>query len=164
MRSRSDSGFTIIEVLATLGLLGILFLVALPQLTVPGTFDVAVLADQLASDLRLARQLAVSGWDPAVGRVNYILEFSPLTPPYTSYTVRNAVTLTDEPDFPKALPASVAVTGRQRFIFTPTGCVDDDGIGQTCAGTDGEVDLASGTDTARVRVFWYRGRVRVDQP
>jgi len=164
VRVSSDTGFTIIEVLATLGLLGLLFLVALPQLTVPGTLDVAVLADQIASDLRLARQLAVSGWDPAVGRVNYILEFSPAAPPYTGYTVRNAVTSADEPDFPKEIPSNVAITGRQRFIFTPSGCVDDDGVGQTCGGTDGEVDLASGTDTARVRVFWYRGRIRVDQP
>lgn len=154
---RYSRGFSVVEVLATLGLIGILLLVAMPQLSVPDELEDLTLADQIATDLRLARQLAIAA------RTNYVLEFSPAAPPYTSYTVRAASAATPEPDFPKAIPGGVVVAGRQLFIFVPTGCVDDDGAG-ACAGSDGTVTLGAGVNSILVRVFWYRGRVRVDLP
>jgi len=154
---RDPRGFTVVEVLATLGLLGILLLVAMPQLTAPDELEDLTLADQIATDLRLARQLAIAA------RVPYLLEFNPAAPPYTSYTVRAAASVTAEPDFPKDIPAGVTVGGRRQFIFLPSGCVDDDGAG-ACAGSDGQVSVGAGAYNVLVRVFWYRGRVRVELP
>ncbi len=158
MRARNACGFTLVEVLAVLGLLGILLLVAVPQLTVPGSLSASVVANQIAADLRLARQVAIAK------RVNYSLEFLPAAGLYTSYTVRNQSTLAVEPDFPKEIPAGVTVSGRQRFIFVPDGCVDDDGVPPTCVGSDGSVTVAASGDTFTVQVFWYAGRVKVVQP
>jgi prepilin-type N-terminal cleavage/methylation domain-containing protein len=153
MRVREPSGFTIVEVLAVLGLLAILVLAALPQLTVPGTLSASATARQIAVDLRLARQLAIAK------RVDHTLEFSPLTAPYTSYTVRNESTLVEEPDFPKALPAGVTASGRRRFTFASGGWGPYDGSGGL--GSDGSATVAAGGDTATVQVFWYNGRVKV---
>jgi prepilin-type N-terminal cleavage/methylation domain-containing protein len=157
MWTRDPSGFTLVEVLAVLGLLAILLVVTVPQLTVPGALSASVAAHQIAVDLRLARQLAIAK------RVNYSLEFLPAAGPYTSYTVRNESTLAVEPDFPKEIPVGVTVSGRQRFIFVPDGCVDNDLL-SPCSGTDGSVTVAAGTDTATVQVFWYTGRIKVVQP
>lgn len=167
MRAGDTSGFTWVEVLAVLGLLSILLLVAVPQLTVPGTLSASATARQIAVDLRLARQLATSN-RVCAGAVNcpganYSLEFLPAAGPYTSYTVRNESTLVEDPDFPKAIPSGLTVSGRQKFIFVPGGCVDDDGVG-SCLSTNGSVTVAAGADTATVQVFWYTGRVKVVQP
>lgn len=155
-------GFSLLEVLAVLGLLAILLLVTVPQLTAPDTLTASALARQIAVDLRLTRQLAVGK------RCNYTLEFAPATAPYASYTVQKDPACPVDPDFPadfpKEIPTGVTVTGRQRFIFRPDGCVDDDGAGPQCAGTDGSVNVAAGPDTARVDVFWYNGRVEVVGP
>jgi hypothetical protein len=154
-------------VLAVLGLLGILLLGTVPQLTVPGTLSASVMARQVAVDLRLARQLATSkrvcGGGVNCPAVNFSLEFLPAAGPFTSYTVRNESTLAEDPDFPKQIPSGMTVSGRQKFIFVPGGCVDDDGVG-SCVGTNGSVTVAAGTDTATVQVFWYRGRIKVVQP
>ena len=168
MWTRDPSGFTLVEVLAVLGLLGILLLITVPQLTVPGTLSASVVANQIAADLRLARQLAIAK-RVCVGGVNcpgdnYALEFLPPAGPYTSYTLRNQSTLAVEPDFPKEIPAGVTVSGRQRFIFVPDGCVDDDGVPPSCVGTDGAITAAASGDTFTVQVFWYNGRVKVVQP
>lgn len=168
MRLGEPSGFTWIEVLAVLGLLGILLLITVPQLMVPGTLSASVVANQIAADLRLARQLTIAK-RVCVGGVNcpadnYTLEFLPAAGPYTSYTVRNQSTLAVEPDFPKEIPAGLIVSGRQRFIFVADGCVDDDGVPPSCVGTDGSVTVAADGDTVTVQVFWYTGRVKVVQP
>jgi prepilin-type N-terminal cleavage/methylation domain-containing protein len=152
---RNASGFTFVELLVVLGLLSILLLVSVPTLSVPATLDASALARTLAVDMRLARQLAIAR------RTNFALALAPATPPFTTYTVRNASTLVDEPDFPKQIPPGIAVGGRSGFIFFPAGCVDDSGGGTNCIGTDGTVTIAVGGTTYQVQVFWYNGRVKV---
>lgn len=156
--ARGDSGLTFVEVLGVLGVVGILLVVAMPQLQMPEGLSATSQADQIAVDLRWSRQLAIAK------RVNYALEFSPAAAPYTSYLIRNESTAQVEPDFPKDIPSDVTVSGRRTFIFWPSGCVDDDGAGTTCAGTDDSVTVTSGAKTATVQVFWYTGRVKVVDP
>ncbi len=153
MRPRNSSGFTLVEVLAVLGLLGLLMLATVPNLTVPGTLSASALARQIAVDLRLTRQLSIAK------PVDHTLAFPPPTAPYTSYTVRNESTLAEDPDFPKAIPAGLTVSGRRRFTFASGGWGPYDGSGGV--GADGSVSVAAGGDTATVQVFWYNGRVKV---
>ena len=159
MRADDPSGFTFVEVLAALGLLGLLLLVAMPRLVLPDTLNASVLARQVAVDLRLARQLSIGK------RVMYTLEFNPATAPYTSYTLRNESTLAVEADFPKEIPGGITVSGRRSFSFAAGGgAIDDDGTGAGTTGTDGSATVAAGAETFTVQVFWYTGRIKVVQP
>lgn len=152
MRVREPSGFTFVEALVVLGLLGVLLLVAVPNLSVPETIQAYAPARELATDLRLARRLAVTQ------HTNYTLEFSPAVGPYASYTIYNASSLAVEPDFPKAIPSGVAVTGTRTITFVPNGCACP-----TSPTSDAVVDVAVGGVIYRATVTWYTGRVGVDR-
>lgn len=152
--ARDASGYGFIELMAALGLLSILILVAMPRLEMPETLNASTFARQVAVDLRLTQQLAFSR------RVNYTLEFSPAAAPYTSYTVRNESTLAIAPDFPKEVPGGLTVSGRRIFTFTSGGWGPYDGA----VGSDGSVTVTAGANTATVQVFWYNGRVAVSGP
>jgi type II secretory pathway pseudopilin PulG len=152
MMRRRPAGLTIVELLVVMGLLGLLLLVAVPNLNVPDTIQAYAPARELATDLRLARRLSVTQ------HVNYTLEFSPALPPYATYAVYNASSLEVEPGFPKQLPPGATVTGTRTITFIPTGCA--------CPSTptsDAVVDVAVGGATYRTTVTWYTGRVRVER-
>ncbi|MGH2405218.1 MAG: pilus assembly FimT family protein [bacterium] len=147
------------ELLAALGVLAVLILVAMPRLVLPDTLSASAQAREIAVDLRLAQQLSIGK------RVMYTLEFNPAAAPYTSYTLRDESTLAVEPDFPKDIPSKVTVIGRRSFAFAAGGCVDDDANSANgCAGTDGSVTVSSGTASATINVYWYTGRVKVVGP
>ncbi|MGQ0550851.1 MAG: pilus assembly FimT family protein [Armatimonadota bacterium] len=153
------SGHTFAELLAVLGVLAVLILVAMPRLEMPDTLSASALARQIAVDLRLAQQLSIGERDM------YTLEFNPAAVPYTSYTLRNESTLAVEPDFPKDIPSQITVSGRRSFAFAAGGCVDDDANSANgCAGTDGSVTVSSGAVSATINVYWYTGRVKVVGP
>lgn len=140
-------GFSFVEVLVVTGLLAILLIVALPRLVVPEALQARVPAREIAADLRMAQRLAIAR------RADFLLEFAPLAPPYTQYTVRPAAG-GPEPDFPKDLEAGVVVSGPQQFTFRPDG--------SPSAG--GTVTLIAGTATATVQVTAVTGRVTVVGP
>ena len=151
------SGYAFPELLAAFGVLAILILVAMPGLVLPETLNASAFARQLAVDLRLTQQLAISR------RVYYTLEFSPLAAPYSTYTVRNETTLVEEPDFPKQVPGGLSVSGARRFSFYPSGGWGPyDGVGGV--GANGSVTIAAGPTSATVTVYWYNGRVQVSGP
>src|SRR5260370_39638436 len=103
------------ELLVVTALLGVLLLTAFPQLIVPGQIPAGLAARGVAADLGLARRLAIAG------RANYVVTFSPVAGPYTSYTV-SLQGGTPGPDFPKTIQKGVTVTGTPQVItFTPTG-------------------------------------------
>lgn len=147
------SGYALAELLAVLGVVAILTLVAMPGLVLPETLNASAFARQVAVDLRLTQQLAF------VRRVNYTLEFSPAAAPYTSFTVRNDSTLVEEPDFPKQVPGGLTVSGRRIFTFASGWGPYDGAVGST-----GAIAIAAGSSTATVTVYWYNGRVAVTEP
>lgn len=150
-------GYAFPELLAAFGILAILILVAMPRLVLPETLNASTFARQIAVDLRLTQQLAISS------RVYYTLEFSPLAAPYTTYTVRNESTLVEEPDFPKQVPGGLSVSGARRFSFYPSGGWGPyDGVGG--AGANSSVTISAGGTSATVTVYWYNGRVAVTGP
>lgn len=150
------SGFTYIEVLAVLAFVAILGLTMLPQLVLPDTLQAEQTARQLAADLRLTQELAIAQ------RAYYVLQFSPATAPYRSYTVYSNATGTAEPDFPRTISSGITVSGRQAYCFTMGGAITDSCAGGT--GTNGSNTVAAGTATATVWVYWYNGRVQVVGP
>lgn len=144
-----ERGLSILEVLAAALLLGVLLMVAVPRLLTPADLDVGVTARRVASDLRLAHRLAISG------RAPYSVSFDPAGGPYTSYRLaRQGGGI--EPDYPKAIPAGVNVAGVDQVIFSPSGAA-------TPPGTITFIFTASGT-TARVEIVAATGRVQVISP
>ncbi len=129
-------------------LLGILLVAALPQLFVPDELDVEVAARQVASDLGLARRLAIAR------RGTFLVTFAPLGGPYTSYTVAPDGGAAPEPGFPKAIPPQVAVTGTGVVTFLSSGAA-------TAAAL---LNFQTGGATAQVDVVRTTGRARVSGP
>jgi prepilin-type N-terminal cleavage/methylation domain-containing protein len=173
MSGSQPSGFSYIEVLVVLGLLAILALTALPQLAVavPDSLQVAQVARQIATDLRRAQELSIAmrnvccrGAPCSTADSFYSLQFSPATPPYTSYTLYKGCDSTQvEPDFPKTIPSGITVSGRQTFCFRTGGYMVDVCLTGT-TGTDGSVTVSTGAASATVWVYWYNGRVKVVGP
>jgi type II secretory pathway pseudopilin PulG len=147
---RASGGVTVLEAVATLALLAFLLAVALPNLLPSPELEARVTAREVAADASLARQLAVSRG------TTYLLEFRPPGGPYRSYTVR-ADGGTEEPGFPKDLPANVQVTGPEVIPFLPSGAAALDS-------PQVEVTFTGGAAVATLRVLQATGYVRVDPP
>lgn len=145
--AQGTRGFSLTETLIVVGLLAILVIVAAPRLGVPEPIQVGIPARQLAADLRHAQRLAIAR------REDYLLEFSPVTPPFQSYVVRAASGLV-EPDYPKPVAGEITVTGQPSFRFRP------DGSSQA----GGTVTLTAGGATSSVQVISSTGRVLVSGP
>lgn len=140
-------GFSFLELLAVLGLLAVLLVVAVPRLFVPAEVGVETTARQVAADLALARRLAIAR------RMPYVVTFAPSGGPYTAYTV-GPQGGEPEPDFPKSLPTAIAVTGSDQVTFQPSGA----------ASAAVRLTFAAGGATAQVEVTAGTGRVRVSGP
>jgi type II secretory pathway pseudopilin PulG len=140
-------GFSLIEALVAAGLLAVLALVALPSLVVPPQVAAGAAARGVAADLGLARRLAIAG------HTNYVVTFSPPSGPYTSYTVAPSGGAPG-PDFPKAFPAGVSVTGTQQVTYLPSGA----------AAAPALLTIADGAATAQVQVVPATGFVQVTGP
>lgn len=65
-----ERGFTLIELVAILVLLGILSVAVLPRLMNSDAFDIRVSEDQIKSSIATAQQLALSGAGTVVCQVN----------------------------------------------------------------------------------------------
>src|SRR3990170_52111 len=146
---REQAGMSLIEILATGLLLGVLLLVAAPSLFAPPTLDVEPVTRQLAADLRLARALAISD------RASYEVAFVPAGGPYTSYSVARQGGAA-EADFPKSFPSGVSVIGIDQVTFSPSGAATPSG---TITFT-----LTSGGVSAQLAIVAATGRVRVIGP
>ena len=144
---RGRGGFTIVEVLVVVGLLAILLVAAVPQLFVPDEVTVETTARQVGADLGLARRLAIAR------RVPYVVTFAPPGGPFTSYTMAPQDGA-PEPDFPKSLPAQIAVAGTNQVIFQPSGA----------PGAAALLTFSAGGATAQIDVVGGTGRVRVSGP
>ncbi len=144
---RASAGVTVLEAVAALALLVLLLAVAVPHLLPAPELEAGVAAREVATDMGLARQLAVSK------RAAYVVEFRPPGGPYTSYTVRRDGGA-DEPDFPKPLPAGVVVNGPRVVRFVSSGAAE---VGAPTA----DLTFVGGGATVWVRVTAATGYVRV---
>jgi Tfp pilus assembly protein FimT len=147
MRRSSARGSSFLEVLVVVAVLGVLVITALPQLSVPPQVPVGTAAREVAADLGLARQLAIAG------RVNYVVAFTPAAGPFTSYTVAPQGSAPG-PDFPKTIPAGVAVTGTQQITFAPNGS----------ASSSATLTFTRAAATAQVQVVAATGFVQETGP
>ena len=147
MRRSSTFGASLVELVVLVALLAVLVLTALPQLSVPVQIPAGRAARQVAADLGLARQLAIAS------RSNYVVTFTPGAGPFTSYTVAPQ-SGTPGPDFPKAFPAGVTVTGTPQITYAPNGS----------ASASATYTFVDGAATAQVQVVAATGFVQETGP
>ena len=146
MSRMEATGVSFVEVIVAVALLTLLLLVTLPQLATPAEVEVRRAARIVAADLAMARRLAIAR------RRDYVVTFSPPGGPYTSYTVQPAGGPA-EPDFPKALPPGVTVTGTERLTFAPSGAADVAALLSFSVGAVlGQVEVVAATGHVRVTV------------
>ena len=140
-RRDGDAGFTLIEVLAVLAILGLMAgLVATRGPQRSAAVDLRAAAAQVAGALRLARTQAIAGNNPVA-----VL----LDPAAHALRVGAAA--------PRRLPSGLLVSvisitepGRPAITFAPDG-----------SSTGGRVELAAGARRMQVGVDWLTGRVSV---
>ncbi len=144
-----ERGFSYIELVAVGALLTILLLAVLPRFFAPAELDVELEVRKVASDLAMARRIAIAG------RASYVVTFTPAGGPYTTYTVARQGGA-DEPDFPKTFPSGMTVSGIDQVIFGPSGSA-------TPAGAP-TWSFSGGGASASVEVLTATGRVRVIGP
>lgn len=116
----TQRGFTIVELIATMVILGILAAVALPRFTDQSIFESRGFRDQTISLLRYAHKAAVAQRRTvcvALGATGLGLTIASAQPPST--VCDTALALTSSPRSGKGLSASVA-----SFRFLPSGSTD----------------------------------------
>lgn len=125
--ARSGAGFTIVELVLVITLIGILATVAGPRFFARSTFDARAYRDELASALRYAQKVAVASGCPV--RVSVTASSYALTqqqvlaghcdPSDTVYPT--PVILTDGETMAGNAPADISVTPALDFVYLPTG-------------------------------------------
>lgn len=145
---KNNHGFTLIEALLIILLIGILAAIAIPRM---GSSEKSAYssARQIVTDLRYTRTLAVT-----TGQKHY-LKLLPAGGPYTSYKIYK-----DEVD-----PTVDVQIGDKRKISTKVNCTSTLGefnfnyLGIGTAGLDGLITIIDGTYTYKVSVNASTGRI-----
>ena len=149
MRPSQDRGFTLIEVIFGVALIGILMMVVLPRFDqgVLSKYTVKTQAHRFVSDLNLVRFMAISE------HLNYLIQVDSTTHTYAIYKgslgAENLVLPT------RSFAPGMTVTGDTVFTFLPTGDADP-GSGTT-------LTLAKGGYSWKVTVVLATGRSAMTQ-
>lgn len=141
---RSKSGFTLIEIILVIVVLGILMAVAIPRFNFNNKLAYTT-AKKLADDLRFTRSLAINKG------INHYLLLSPSSP-YTQYAIFDSST---DPD---------TQIGETRTIPTGVNCTASTStfqfnyLGACNSGVDGTVTLVGEGETSVVDITGFTGR------
>jgi prepilin-type N-terminal cleavage/methylation domain-containing protein len=138
--SAPPSGFTIIELLMVIVLLGILAVSVVPKFVDTSGFSLEGAASMVVADLRYTQELAMSSHDAKK------VEFTQNSSTYTLKNSDESVVKTVE------LPSGVSVSSSDiTFSFNS--------LGEPTTGGGSSVTLSAGSQTKTVAVESYTGRV-----
>jgi prepilin-type N-terminal cleavage/methylation domain-containing protein len=167
MSARPEGGFSLVELIIVITIMGILAWVAYPKLTVTTEIKLDAAARRVAADLRYAQNRSIGT------RVVHGLLFDPATERYTVYAPTPATAAQDPAD--RARPLTVDFVRRSEFQgvsivsatfgTSPGVSFDYFGVPRDTAGTDlagtGRVVLTCGGLVDTVEVTPATGKVTV---
>lgn len=110
---RAERGFSLIELILCVALVGILVKVALPKFSVSKHMGVKAAARRIAGDFRFARHLAILNGCP------YWVVFDPYLNQYKVY--KNTVNAQNQISQTRQLDAAIVLSGDTSFAFQSTG-------------------------------------------
>lgn len=138
------NGFTIIELVAIIAVIGILMAISLPRLGAIGKSTARTTSRQLVADIRYVRRLAITG------AKNHIVRFYPAGGPYDEYKFfRKDGVLEEQVDEPRQIPEQISCTGTEELTFNPFGYASGSGL----------ISISADGDQYDVNVVAATGRV-----
>lgn len=143
-RTYSKHGFTIIELIMIITIIGILSAMSIPRIGSFGKNKAYIAARRIVADMRYARRLAITKAQ------DYTVEFSPSGGPYTEYNILQGAVQVGET---RQIPAGVTCNGTEQFTFERLGNAFSDGVH-----SDGMVSLIAGGEQYDVNVIAITGR------
>lgn len=113
MRTRTNKGFTLVEAMIIVALLGIIMAMVMPRFGGITERRLEMEARRIQSDLRLTRRLAITNG------VNYILKIYPLTNEYKIY--RGSLADGNQVGETRSMPSQITASGDDEVTFQSLG-------------------------------------------
>jgi prepilin-type N-terminal cleavage/methylation domain-containing protein len=128
-----NRGFTLIEVVTTLIIIGVLVAIATTRFIATSTISVRAAAEMIQADIRYTQEAAMT--NNAAQSINFVASAS-------SYVVGSEI---------RELPSGVTITVGHLFTF--------DSLGEPTVGGGQSVSVSDGTNTSIITVVDYTGKV-----
>lgn len=139
-----EHGFTIIELVAIIAIIGILVVMSVPRLGAFGKSEARATSRQIIADMRYARRLAIAT------AKNHIVRFYPSGGPYSEYRFFRIDGETEEQvGEVRQISEQIICTGTEEITFNPLGYTSGSAL----------ISLRVGEEEYEVNVVAATGRV-----
>ena len=139
-----ENGFTIIELVAIVAIIGILVVMAMPRLGAFGKSEARTTSRQIIADMRCARRLAIAT------AKDHVVRFYPSGGPYDEYRFFQQDGETEEQvGESRQISEQIVCTGTEEITFNPLGYTSGSAM----------ISLSAGAEQYEVNVVAATGRV-----
>ena len=137
MKIQAQNGFTTIELIMVIIIIGVIAATAVPKFTSMSVVSVGGAAEMIQADIRYAQELAMAVYEAKS------VTFASGAGSYTTVDLET-----------RELPSRVTIGNNFTVTFNP--------LGEPTAGGGGSVTVSAGGETGTIRVTNYTGKVSID--